>query len=265
MARPTRIDRRSGWQRLQPERVLPPQERLPVHALELVSAYKGSGRGFWQGFGHAWIRLLSPDGAVRSVGYFPDESMNLAPERQPGLRMPGMLLHPDKYDGQGQDPLITRIALDAPRFDALVDWLERLQAGRQQGSLPFSLIDLNCVWLVVAAAERVGVRVEAQYSVLEALQADGPAFLRPLWAVLGRCATPRRWAFNLALSCLGGYRVANRQWVVDGQGRRRQWQIDGLQPMFGSVGATLQARVPFLHVRALRLWQLRQPAAAQQG
>ncbi len=258
-----KVDRRSCWTQLQAERVLPPAQWPATHTLELVSADKHASSGFSTDFGHAWIRLVTPQGQVTSVGYFPDESTGIAPERQVGLRFPAMLLHPDKYDRSGFKEWATAIAITPAQFQQLIDWLEQLQAQRHLASLPFSLVDCNCVSFVAAAAARVGIQVDVCYSLPQALRDGSHGWWR---GVLNRCLPwllarihGRRWFFNVALALRGGRRVHRQQWTLNGQGNRVELHLETLAPLFPTLAHVFTRHVALHHVRALRSWQLTHP------
>ncbi len=256
-----KIDKRSHWTTLAPGHTLGPADRKPHHVLQIVSGQKPSEKGaasfgLWRGFGHAWIRLMRPTGEVYSLGFYPDESQGIVPERAPGLCFPGVMLHPDKYDRVATEQLATDIALTPAQFDGLVQHLEDLQRRRRQQALPFSLTSRNCVHFVAAIAARVGVQVQASGS-LAALCADlGPAPLRPLCDVLARRATTlRRAGFNLALYALGGARIADRQWLGSPKGAPESVRVAGLEPLFATRASLWSVDRPIWHTHLLRQWQ----------
>jgi hypothetical protein len=256
---PVRIDKRSHWTSLTAEYVLPVSERPSFYALDLVTAYKTDKSGFWQDFGHAWIRLITPAGEVMSVGYFPDESTHIVPEKQPGLRFPGVLLHPDKYNSMRFKEKITRIALQEEKFFDLKNWLLRLQNQRVQKCLSFSLVDLNCVWFVVEAARQVGINVRAAYTLREACW----GFIRHLLRSKERkrnqldphSSTVANIVFNFGLAILGGRNIHTSQWIEKNTKERVLIQHSDLQPVFSCWRDILLKPVTFYHVRSLRHWQ----------
>lgn len=243
-----KIDRRSSWTRLHPHRVLPGEQRPDQHVLEIVTGLKSERSGLLLGFGHAWVRLIDPDGGVRSVGLYPDESLGISPERRPALRFAGMLLHPDKYDRAALNELTTRLSVDTARFDAIVAHIETLQRDRNHGSLPFSLVESNCVSFVIDIARCARVHVEGEYRLLGTSMPAGIPGLRAV----------QRVAFNLGLYALGGSTVRRQQWVADEHGQRKLVEVDDLQPIFSSFSDVLTKAVAMHHIRSLRSWQLSQ-------
>jgi len=232
-----------------------------------VTGGKGNPRGFARDFGHAWLRLLTPDGHVYSVGFFPDESMNLSPDRRPGLRMPGMLLHPDKYDGLRYPSRATRIPLSPSQFDDIVTYLEDLQAGRSEGTLGFGLVDRSCVWFLTEVAAIADVRIDATYNLVRAaivllphrLLRRLPRRLRHGGLSEGRvgAAAARAYSvlFNLGLYALGGRRVVTAEWVRTAEGSVAERRVSGLAPVFDRPHRIFGPTVPFFHVQALISWQ----------
>jgi len=276
---PGRIDPRSLWTRLEAGRSLPPDAHPPDtgpldapppgHALDLVTCTRTGVPGLIADHGHAWIRLVQPDGRYCSVGFFPDESTGVEPEQRPGLRMPGMLLSPDKYDRVGWNERSVRIHLTVRQHRELVAWIVALQAGRLAGSLAFDLVDRSCVGFVVRAANRVGVAVAASVppgrflgeavidAVLRRPRREDPA--EPgRRRLLGRL---RQAGYNLVLAALGGRATLPRQWLPDADGTPVLRTIDGIAPLFASWRDVLEKPVPFYHVRPLRDWQARVLAA----
>lgn len=260
---PQRIDRRSLWTRLEPQRVLPAASRFPFPVLQVVSGQKPSPSrdavrrfGLVRGFGHAWLRLVDRDGGVISVGFYPDEALNISPEKQPGLCMPGMLLHPDKYDRVASDQLVSSIRLSDERYAELLHWLEGLQQRRWITGLPFSLTHFNCVEFVARAAALAGVVLPAHGS-LAALSAElGPKPLRPLCLALSKTSpSVRLRAYNFSLRALGGARVERRLvQPVTAELVETQRTAD-LEPLFPK-NAPLDSRYwPLWHTHWLRQWQ----------
>ena len=274
VAGPTgKIDRRSGWKTLEPDRVLPRWEWPDRPTLEIVTGGKGNPRGFARNFGHAWLRLVDVDGSVCSVGFFPDESGAISPDLQPGLRMPGMLLHPDKYDGLRYPTRTTSIRLNADRFHAVRRHIEQLQADRANGALAFGLVDRSCVWFLADVAAVAGVQIDATYDLISAAADQLPA------SIQRRVATSRRkdvqdhrrqegslvrrlatlvsgTVFNAGLAILGGRRVERTEWTRDPDGSVGARSIAELRPVFSGWRAVVGPAVPFYHVRALIEWQI---------
>ncbi len=237
---------------------------------------KGNPRGFARDFGHAWLRLIDVDGSVCSVGFFPDESGGISPDRRPGLRMPGMLLHPDKYDGLRYPRRTTQILLSPERFDAVRAHLVDLQAGRPRGTLAFGLVDRSCVSFLTEVAAVAGVEIDGTYGLLRAACDQLPDRVRDLVVPRLRASTARRggsgasrpfgrrlWrfacgtVFNTGLAMLGGRRVESIEWVTRPDRSVAARRVDGLQPLFGRWRDVLGPAVPFFHVRALIDWQER--------
>lgn len=254
---PGRIDPRSLWTSLAPTHALPSHAlpagaRPPGHALDVLTCTRTGRPGLIADHGHAWIRLVEPDGRYASVGFFPDESTGVEPDQRPGLRMPGMLLSPDKYDRVGWNERGVRIRLSERGFADLVAWVEEMQAGRLSGSLAFDLVDRSCVGFVVRAAARVGVRVQAATAPSRFLVGDAAAIL------------PRRWrqaGYNAVLAALGGRAVLARQWRPGLDASAELQTVDGIEPLFASWREVLHRPVPFYHVRPLRDWQARMAAS----
>lgn len=261
---PGKLDPRANWTALVATRVLPQGAWPRTHVLEIVSICKSPPAGLVVNHGHAFIRLIDPDGGVRSIGFFPDESTGVEPDGNPGLRMPGMLLAPDKYDRIDWNPLVTAFALDAAQFRQLCAALETMQAGRLAGSLAFDILDRSCVGFVVRIAALAGIAVEAENRLSDfwfGNSAFGQAARAAFQAVF------LKWlcqpCFNAGLAWRGGLHALRVQyWMMDGQEPQRQ-TIAGLAPVFGGLGALWRTHVPFYHVRALRQWQVRHDRAAR--
>lgn len=257
---PGRIDPRSLWTRLSASHAVAPDDRPAGHALDILTATRTGTPGLLADHGHAWIRLVEPDGRYCSVGFFPDESTGIEPDERPGLRMPGMLLSPDKYDRVGWNERSTRIHLDETEWRGLVVWIERLQAERMAGSLAFDLVDRSCVGFVVRAAARVGVTVEASVPPSRFVADAVLRRTRDAAAARGAPALPRavrQAVYNLVLAALGGRATVNRQWLVRPDGGPELCRVHGLAPLFGGWHDVLRRPVPFYHVRPLRDWQQR--------
>lgn len=277
---PGRIDRRSGWTVPVPAAALDRPRPGPV--LQIVSGQKpgapgGPGEsgapdananafGLWRGFGHAWVRLIDTTGRRFSFGFYPDESAGIVPERQPGLCLPGVILHPDKYDRAATEQLATELPLTQAAFDALLEHLATLHRERRQHALPFSLTHHNCVHFAAQVAARVGVQVPASASLL-ALVADlGPAALRPAARWLqARAPAARRVVFNQALFALGGARVRPRQWLPSSAGGFEAVDVAGLEPLFARWSGVWHADWPIWHTHTLRTWQAWQAWQASQA
>ena len=211
-----------------------------------------------------------------SVGFFPDESGAISPDHQPGLRMPGMLLHPDKYDGLRYPRRTTRLLLTADRFELVKRHVEQLQADRGVGSLAFGLIDRSCVWFLADVAAVAGVEIDATYDLLRAAIDRLPDPIR-MRCRSGRAAVRRRspvWGrvrstlgpvvaivygtvFNAGLAALGGRRVESIEWIREPDGTLVARRVDGLRPLFAGWRSVVGPAVPFFHVRALIEWQTR--------
>ncbi|GLS21480.1 hypothetical protein GCM10007874_44970 [Labrys miyagiensis] len=250
------VDARAQWTCLRPVRWLDESERPVAPVMEVVSICKANVPGLVTNHGHAFVRLIDCEGGVRPIGFFPDESTGIEPDDYPGLRMPGMLLLPDKYDRIAWNPLITRISLHREDFDRICGFVESLQNRRDEGSLSFDLLDRSCVGFVVRMARLAGVRVEAETWLTDFIGGESaPSRLTP--ASLARRIVPRslyRLLFNLMLSAHGGFCTVSRQW----QGETERYvlnQITGIRPVFSRLWEIWSRHVPFYHVRALREWQ----------
>ncbi|MGN8112889.1 hypothetical protein [Labrys sp. 22185] len=252
------IDERALWTELRPVRWLTEAERPGTPVLEIVSVCKAEVPGLVRDHGHAFIRLVDEEGGVRPIGFFPDESTGVEPDDFPGLRMPGMLLLPDKYDRIAWNPLITRIALSRPAFEGLCASIVGLQRGKGDGELGFDLLDQSCVGFVVRIARLARIRVEAEVLLTDfadgAGAATGPTWRRHLGRLLPRPLY--RLLFNLALSSHGGFCTVSRQWDKSGDEPVLR-MIRGIQPVFTHWRDLWSRHVPFYHVRALREWQRR--------
>ncbi len=256
------------WRRLSPSRHLPPEERPDTHVLELVSGSKDAQLGAFTGFGHTFIRLISVEGEVYSVGFYPDESTGIIPEYTPALTMPGMLLHPDKYDEINKHEICTRIPLTPLQFDQLKRYLEEMQKKKMEGSLYFRLLDHNCVWFVTEMAAQAGVHIDARYSHLSrGLRKLLSPLHRPLTA-LGR-RFPLSWrrllrrgwtrmdslVTNAVYYLLGGRVAVRKQWMMQNDGSCRLIEINQISPMFPTVKSVFGPAIPCLHVKTFRDWQ----------
>jgi hypothetical protein len=258
-----RIDKRSLWTHLEPQRVLPPDSRFPFPVLQVVSGQKpspsgGAARrfGLIRGFGHAWLRLVDQEGGVISVGFYPDEVLNIAPEKQPGLCMPGMLLHPDKYDRVASAQLVTSIRLSDQRYRELLCWLEELQQRRWSEGLPFSLTHFNCVEFVAQAAALAGVALPAHGSLVALCAELGPQPLRPLCIALSKTSPAMRLkTYNFSLRALGGRRVERRLVQPPNEKMAYVQRTARLEPLFSKDTPLDSHHWPLWHTHWLRKWQ----------
>ncbi len=254
---PGKIDVRSIWTRLHPTRSLDTNNYLSKHILEIVSVCKSQVPGLTINHGHAFIRLIDSDGGVRPVGFFPDESTEIEPEKFPGLRMPGMLLLPDKYDRIDWNPMVTSIAVEKDQFDLICSKIEKMQFLRNNGTLSFDLLDLSCVGFVVRVARMAGIDARAEVSLTDFLENWENTLLKrglcSLFKVLPKPAY--RLLFNMGLIFQGGLCTFNQQWEIADTGQRRLNSINGIKPVFSSWRDIFSQHVPFYHVRALREWQ----------
>lgn len=253
-----RIDSRSAWTRLKPTHSYPASEAPRGYALDIMTCVKSGVPGLVHDHGHAWIRLVQPSGQYCSIGFFPDESTGVEPDEYPGLTMPGMLLSPDKYDRVSWNDQRTRIDLDRRTFDTVTAWIETLQAERSRGSLAFDLVDRSCVGFVVRAAAKTDV-------VVEASMAPSRFLLDPILSSVGLTRlgripiiprAMRQAIYNTILASLGGFVRLDRQWRNSGSGGAELETVDGLSPLFSGWREIFRNRVPFYHVRALRVWQM---------
>jgi hypothetical protein len=251
-----RVDERAAWRRLPVSRSLEPKETAEP-TLEIVSICKAERAGLLANHGHCFVRLIDAQGGVRSVGFFPDESLGVEPDEHPGLRMPGMYLSPDKYDRIDWNPRRLRVALSVERFDAIVGQIEAWQARSLADGADFDLVDRNCVGFVVHVAALAGVSAQAAMPpsdfLIEALPEGVQRVVRWLRAAAG--GWTRAVGLNLVLAVLGGRRSLRRRRVVTGAGEVADQDGLRITPMFASWRAVLTRRPRFLHVRALRLWQ----------
>jgi hypothetical protein len=254
---PGKTYRNAEWVLLRAARTLPAEERPSGYVLDLVSGAKEPTVGLVKNHGHAWIRLIEPDGRLYSVGFYPDESTGLAPERWPGLTFPGMLLNPDKWDRAGWHETVTRYDISREQFEMVGAHLERLQRDRTKGSLPFRLLDLNCVWLVVEVAALIGVEVDVEYSLAHHLLRNLAKRLQFLGAWRGQ-RRPTRLIANVVAAVAGGRHTFSAQWVRSDNDEvsRRDAHFE---PMQASVRDAFTHPVPFNHVIAFQRWQLTQP------
>ncbi|SHM23576.1 hypothetical protein SAMN05444272_2110 [Roseibium suaedae] len=249
-----RIEQRSNWTSLQMEARPDIEPPGCGYALEILTGSKSEPLGLSSNHGHAWIRLWQEDGRYASLGFYPDESTGIDPERVPGLRYPGMLLSPDKYDRVGWPGQSTVIPLSRERFEALVAWIEHLQAGRQKGALVFDMVDRNCAGFVVEAAAQAGVKARADQPILAFL----PAWMHLPPGLTGWIRPVRRLFYRLGLAVFGGFSTVNWYWSRGEGGDLIRCQVSGQKPLFETVRDLFSKKVPFNHVLALQQWQKRQ-------
>jgi hypothetical protein len=268
-----RIFPNASWQHLSPSFFLTEDEQGDSHCLELMSICRGDEPGLTKDHGHAWIRLIEPSGAVYSVGFYPDESTNVEPDEVPGLRMPGMLLSPDKYEKhhqKGWNCRSVRYPISEACFNKAKSSIETLQMDRLQGSLAFDLCEYNCVNFVINIAAICGVTIRANTSLsqladdiylsgkLQSISAFLSNRLPRSLAITIKHAVRnfRSLFFNLALALLGGFSILPVQWGKSSEGDILHLQVEKLEPVFSSCKQILCKRVPFYHVREFRKWQL---------
>jgi hypothetical protein len=255
-SQPGPIDDRAQWAELRPVRWLDEQDRPSTPVLEIVSICKTDIPGLVVNHGHAFVRLVDTEGGIRPIGFFPDESTAIEPDDFPGLRMPGMLLLPDKYDRISWNPITTRIALSHADFDRICTAIERLQKERSQGTLSFDLLDRSCVGFVVRVARLAHIHVEAEVLVTDFL-GKGTSASRTEPRRILTLLIPQsvyRLAFNIALAVHGGFCTFSRQWER-AAGDVSLKPVDGIRPVFSRWRDVWSNHVPFYHVRALREWQ----------
>jgi hypothetical protein len=257
---PGPVDPRQSWTRLAPDRFV---AATGAPRLEIVTISRTGQVGLVRDHGHAFVRLVDAQGGVRSVGFFPDESMAASPELLPGRRLPGMYLSPDKYDRIDWRPVVTPVALTQERFDALVATIEGWQARCRDKGVDFDLPSANCVGFVVDVARLAGVEAQAQIPPTDFLLPLSPAPLRKILTAL-RDAAPRRLraaGTNLVFLLGGGLFALRRRWTPEqgDDGAEPLARLQGglaIAPMFSSPLDALRRERPFLHVKALRAWQL---------
>ena len=269
-----RIFPHSLWSSLSPNFFLDEDARAACHCIEIVSICRGDEPGIAQDHGHAWVRLIEPSGAVYSVGFYPDESTNVEPDEVPGLRMPGILLSPDKYEKhheKGWNCRTVRHSISQTCFNEAKEAIESMQLNRLEGSLAFDLCEYNCVQFVISIAAICGLTIRAQTSLCRLtddiyfsgkLRSSCHFFLARFpkgvsASMLGAANRVRSIVFNSSLAMLGGFSILPRQWSKSANGNVLQLQVHQLKPIFASYKHVFSKRVPFLHVRALRQWQLR--------
>ena len=268
-----RIFPNASWKHLSPNFFLPEKERDDSHCLELMSICRGNEPGLTKDHGHAWVRLIEPSGAVYSVGFYPDESTNVEPDEVPGLRMPGMLLSPDKYEKhyqKGWSCRSVRYSISESCFNKAKLSIEAMQANRLNGSLAFDLCEFNCVNFVINVAATCGVTVKAGTSLSQL--ADDIYFSGRLQSLASVCSNnlPRPVSinvqhaarkirsifFNVALALFGGFATLSDQWSKNTTGESQHFTVDKLEPVFSSGKQIFYKHVTFYHVREFRKWQL---------
>jgi len=268
-----RIFPNASWHELAPNYFLNKEDQVDSHCIELVSVCRGDEPGIAQDHGHAWIRLTEPSGAVYSVGFYPDESTNVEPDEVPGLRMPGLLLTPDKYEKhyqKGWNCRAVRYFISESCFDEAKLTIETMQKNRLQGSLAFDLCEYNCVNFVIKIAAICGVTIQADTSLSRL--ADDVYFsgkLQSLRSLISyRLPSPlvegvgalvyniRSIFFNLALTLFGGFSTLRVQWINGSAKEAMHSKIENLDPIFLTFSQVWLKRVPFFHVREFRKWQL---------
>ncbi len=266
---PQKVFPNAQWKQLCATRQLPEEERPLTAVLELVSGSKYANRGAFTGFGHTFIRLISKEGDVYSIGFYPDESTGIVPENTPALTMPGILLNPDKYDLINKHEVQTRFSLTEQQFHKVKQHLEQMQQQMKEGSLQFRLLDRNCVWFATHIAAQIGVEIDAEYSHLT----SGARILfkpfRSLYcAILNKMPSAlinmlRRWWLrlnqlitNTVYFLLGGRVIVHKQWIKDEDEQFKSLEIDNFQAMFPHLSDIWRHKIPCLHVKTFREWQL---------
>jgi hypothetical protein len=267
---PKKVFPNAQWEHLRATRQLPEEERPLTAVLELVSGSKNATRGAFTGFGHTFIRLISSQGEVYSVGFYPDESTGLIPENTPALTMPGMMLNPDKYDLINKHEVRTVIQLTKQQFIMVKQHLEDMQRRKQEGALQFRLLDRNCVWFALHIASQVGVDIDADYSHLtRGVQLIFKPF-RPFLLATNKLIPTliikpftrgmlrlNQLITNSVYFLLGGRVTVCRQWIKDENEQFKSLKISDLQPMFPTISAIWRRKIPCLHVKTFREWQLK--------
>lgn len=267
-----RIFSSSQWEQLMPSFVLDASERPDGYSLELLSICRGIEPGLTQDHGHAWVRLIKPTGEVYSVGFYPDESTRVEPDDVPGLRMPGMLLSPDKYEKhhqKGWNLRSVRYSISDKKFDEIKVEIERMQSERLNGSLAFDLCEFNCVNFVMRIAQMCNIDMRGQTS-LSKLADDlylGSRLQRirtQLSCLFPTCISSflarsegfiRSILFNSALGLFGGFSILSMQWNKSSSGQVSLSYISNLSPVFASYKDVFSKKIPFYHVREFRQWQ----------
>jgi hypothetical protein len=268
-----RIPPHSSWENLKPNFLLDASERSKKYSIELLSICRGEEPGLARDHGHAWVRLIEPSGEVYSVGFYPDESTSVEPDEVPGLRMPGMLLSPDKYEKhhqRGWNCRSVKYPISEMCFRQTKAVIEHMQANRLNGSLAFDLCEYNCVYFVMKIAALCGICVRGKTSLSQLtddlfLYSSLQRSTSKLSRLVPQCLSSRvnhsvyiirSVFFNMALALLGGFATLSIQWQKNSADQITQSYIKQLEPVFLSYKQLFYKRVPFYHVREFRKWQL---------
>lgn len=237
----------SRWEKLRFEQQL--EAHNSQYELQILTFCRRRQAGLNHDHGHAWIRLVKPNGSYSSLGFYPDESMGIEPEKQPGLRFPGVLLQPDKYDQIKKNILQTCIPLSERRFKELTQLIELKQQQAQTTGLNFDLVESNCVEFIESSCRSVGISVESRCRFLSFFCCFSVSqYIVP--APLGA------WFFNLSLLFLGGLSHKPHRWIYHSKGKTALSEQIDISPLFSSVHRALlgQAKL-FYHVKSLQAWQ----------
>ncbi|MGS2717686.1 hypothetical protein ACVBE9_05910 [Eionea flava] len=267
-----RIFPNSQWECLTPSFILDKSERSNSYCLELLSICRGVEPGLTRDHGHAWVRLVEPTGEVYSVGFYPDESTRVEPDEVPGLRMPGMLLSPDKYEKhyqKGWNLRTVRHEITCDDFYKVKNTIENMQLNRLHGSLAFDLCEHNCVHFVMCIAKLCGINPRGATSLSRMaddlmLRGSVQRIRHRLSSIAPSVVTSflhtvdvsiRSVLFNTALGLLGGFSTLSMQWSKRCEGQPVLEHINHLSPVFSSYRQVFSKKVPFYHVREFRQWQ----------
>lgn len=219
------------------------------YELQVLTFCRRKHAGLSRDHGHAWIRLIKPDGSYSSLGFYPDESMGVEPEKLPGLRFPGVLLQPDKYDDVKKNVLQTCIPISELRFKSLTHLLELKQEQAMTDGLCFDLVEENCVKFVETSCRSVSVEVDSQCRFLSFFR--GYSFFRYIVP-----APVGAWFFNVALLFLGGLSHKPQRYLCRAEGKIELCVQVNITPLFSSVyRGLLRPRNSFYHVKGLQAWQ----------
>lgn len=136
------------------------------YAVEIMTSVKDDPR---QPGDHSWLRLKNPQGDIYSFGIFgPMQSCMEGFKQRLSLKINGCADNPDRYETIDQNENHfhgTTIAISKEQFEALQDEMLKVS---QKGT-PVALLKTNCTGHIKRLVDKVGIRIESQWSTGEFL------------------------------------------------------------------------------------------------
>lgn len=170
----------------------------PCFVLEIVSSWKKVPctpltDGFIETLEmprHPWIRLVTPEGDVYSVGFYPSDPVDLS---KGAKTIEGVFRTPDPWEATPfQARFVTRFAITDNQFSQTVNMVERLQSKE----IAFNLFEHNCTRFVQHVLETIDIPSPKGVTIGGALSKIVPVGLQRLCGQFTKLLEPVRTALK---------------------------------------------------------------------